>query len=63
MGTKDEAFMKPRKKLRINKFNRKYICLVWGDNLAVTVKIPQLINDYNHRMLGVNLVDQLITYY
>ena len=30
---------------------------------VVTVKIPQIINDYNHWMLGVDLVDQLIAYY
>ena len=29
----------------------------------VTVKIPQIINDHNHWMLGVDLVDQLIAYY
>ena len=25
--------------------------------------IPQIINDYNHWMLGVDVVDQLIAYY
>ena len=29
----------------------------------VTVKIPQIINNYNHWMLGVDLVHQLIAYY
>ena len=59
MGTENEAVMKPR----INEFNRKHICLVWGDDHVVTVKIPQLINNYNHWMLGVDLVDQIIVYY
>ena len=63
MGTKDEAVMKPRKKPRIDEFNRKHIRLVWGDDHVVTVKIPQLNNNYNHWMLCVDLVDQLITYY
>ena len=63
MGTKDEVVMKPRKNPRINEFNRKYIHLVWGDEHVVAIKIPTLINDYNYWMLGVDLVDQLITYY
>ena len=63
MGAKDESVMKPRKKPRINKFNRKHIHLVWGDDHVVTVKIPQIINNYNHWMLDVNLVDQLIACY
>ena len=63
MGTEDEVIMKPRKKPRISEFNRKHICLVWGDDHVVSIKIPTLINDYNMWMLGVDLVDQLIAYY
>ena len=63
MGSKDEAVIRPRKKPRLNEFNRKHIRLVWGTDHVVTVKIPQIINDYNHWMLGVDLVDQLIAYY
>ena len=63
MGTKDEVVMKPRKKPRINEFNRKHIRLVWRDEHVVAIKIPTLINDYNHWMLDVDLVDQLIAYY
>ena len=63
MGTKDKVIMKSRKKTRINEFNRKHIRLVWGDEHVVPIKIPTLINDYNHWMLGVDLVDQLIAYY
>ena len=63
MGSKDEVIMKPRKKPRINEFNRKHIRLVWGDDHVVSIKIPTLINDYNMWMLGVDLVDQLIAYY
>ena len=55
--------MKPGKELRINEFNRTHICLVWGDDHVVVVKIPQIINNYNCWMLGVDLVDQLIAYY
>ena len=63
MGTEDEVIMKPRKKPRLNEFNRKHICLVWGDDHVVSIKIPTLINNYNMWMLGVDLVDQLIAYY
>ena len=48
MGAKDESVMKPRKKPRINEFNRKHICIVWGDEHVVAIKIPTIINDYNH---------------
>ena len=63
MGTKDEVVMKQRKKPRIYEFNRKHIRLVWGDDHLVAIKIPTIINDYNHWMLCVELVDQLIVYY
>ena len=63
MGTKDEAVIRPQKKSTINEFNRKHIHLVWGTDHVVTVKMPQIINDYNHWMLGVDPVDQLIAYY
>ena len=63
MGSKDKAVICPRKKPRLNEFNCKHIRLVWGTDHVVTVKIPQIINDYNHWMLGVDLVDQLIAYY
>ena len=36
---------------------------MWGDEHTATVKIPQIVNDYNHWMLGVDVVDQLIAYY
>ena len=63
LGTKNESVIKPRKKARINEFNRKNIRLVWGDEHVVGVKISQIINNYNHWMLGVHLIDQLIAYY
>ena len=63
MKTKDEVIMKLIKNPRINEINRKHIRLVWGDEHVVPIKIPTLINDYNHWILGVNLVDQLIACY
>ena len=55
--------MKPRKKPRINEFNREHIRLVWGDEHVAPIKLPTLINNYSHWILGVDLVDQLIAYY
>ena len=64
LGTSvDEAVSRARKKPRINEFNRKNIRLVWGDDHTANVKIPSIVNDYNHWMLGVDVVDQLIAYY
>ena len=63
IGTEDEVIMKPRKKPRINEFNIKHICLVWGDDHVISINIPTIINNYNMWMLGVDLVDQLIAYY
>ena len=63
IGTKDEAVICPRKKPRLNEFNRKHIRLVRGTDHVVIVKIPQITNNYNHWMLGVDLVDQLIAHY
>ena len=63
MGTKDESIMKQRKKPEINEFNRTHIRLVYGNENIVVIKTPQIINDYDHWMLGVDLVDQLIAYY
>ena len=50
--------MKPR-----NEFNRRHMHIVWGTEHVPTVKIPQLVDNYNHWMLGVDLVDQLLEYY
>ena len=63
VGSKDEAVICPRKRPRLNEFNRKHIRLVWGTDHVVTVKIPHIINDYNHWILSVDLVDLLIAYY
>ena len=56
MGTKDKVIMKSRKKPKINEFNRKHIHLVWGDKHVVPIKIQTLINDYNHWMIGVDII-------
>ena len=37
--------------------------LIWDDQHRKQLMIPQITNDYNHWMLGVDVVDQLIAYY
>jgi len=43
--------------------NRKHLEEVWGEKAVVDVHIPQIIDDYNHWMLGVDKADQFIAYY
>ena len=63
MGTKDKNIKKARKRPRKNQINRDNVRIIWGNEHTVHVKIPLLIDDYNHWMLGVDLADQLISYY
>jgi hypothetical protein len=62
-GSTDEQVLKNRRKPRLNEFNKQHVRLIWGDQHRKQLKIPQIINDYNHWMLGVDVVDQLIAYY
>ena len=50
---------KPRKTLR----NTKHVERIWGNEGAVLIDIPVIIDDYNHWMGGVDLADQRIAYY
>ena len=59
----DEQVLRNRRKPRLNEFNKKHVRLIWGDEHRKQLEIPQIINDYNHWMLGVDVVDQLIAYY
>ena len=50
---------KPRKTIK----NQEHVDKVWGSNGKTAVFIPKFIEDYNHWMGGVDLVDQRIAYY
>ena len=52
-----------RKPQIINEFNRKHVKLIWSDQHRKQLKRPQVINDYTHRIMGVDVVNQLIVYY
>ena len=52
-----------RKRPRVTQNNRKHVKEIWGDKGATEIKIPTLIDDYNHWMGGVDVADQRISYY
>ena len=52
-----------RKKPRKTGKNKAHIDRIWGDEGSREIYIPNLIDDYNHWMGGVDLADQLIAYY
>ena len=61
--TDHEELERPQKRPRITDKNKGHVQLLWGDNHTINIKIPLLIDNYNHWMLGVDLADQLIAYY
>ena len=55
---------KERRKPRPTDTNKRHLDTVWPTGVhKVAVEIPKVIDDYNHWMLGVDLADQLISYY
>ena len=61
--TDQEELECSQKRPRINNTNKGHVQLVWGENHTVNIKIPLLIDDYNHWILGVDLTNQIIVYY
>ena len=43
--------------------NKHHIDRVWARNLQVKISIPIIVDEYNHLMDGVDIVDQHIAYY
>lgn len=58
-----KVIKRTRKRPRVNGVNRNHVNKVWGKNGSAEIYIPSLIDDYNHWMGGVDLVDQRIAYY
>lgn len=50
-----------RRRPRENQKNSAHIRKVFGTDGAKTMEIPEIVNDYNHWMNGVDLADQLIS--
>ena len=52
-----------RKRPRITVKNKNHVSKVWGNSSIANIFIPQMIDDYNHWMGGVDLSNQRIAYY
>ena len=63
MHTPDETVSCIRKKPRVNAVNKVNLDRIWGENFARMIKIPKVIDDYNHWMGGIDRNDQLISNY
>ena len=50
-----------RKPQIINEFNRRHVKLIWSDQHRKQLKIPQVINNYTHWIMGVDVVNSLYT--
>ena len=57
------SILTTRKRPRINQTNKKHVQLVWGDNYEVEVHIPECVDTYNNKKVGVDGADQLIASY
>jgi hypothetical protein len=61
--TGEESIERVRRKPRPTSVNWRHLELVWGANPVREIRIPCMIDDYNHWMGGVDKADQLIAYY
>ena len=58
-----ESICRKRKRPRVTVKNKNHVSKVWKDSSTAEIYIPQMIDDYNHWMGGVDLSDQRIAYY
>lgn len=58
-----ETVLRQRKRPRENQFNRRNVRAVWGSSWCANIVIPQVIDDYNKYMGGVDKAYQLISNY
>lgn len=52
-----------RRRPRLTSTNKNHVKTVWGSDPVSKIKIPRMIDDYNHWMGGVDLADQRVAYY
>jgi len=63
-GMDTECVERERRRPRTTATNKTHVNEVWGpDQPTRLIKIPKMIDDYNHWMGGVDKADQLIAYY
>lgn len=55
--------MRKRRRPKITSTNGRKIRGIWGDQPTKILPIPTFIDDYNHNMGGVDIADQLRSYY
>ena len=55
--------VRERKRPRVTIKNKKHVNKIWGNEPVKRISIPKVVDDYNHWMGGVDLVDQRISYY
>ena len=63
MHTPDKTVSHVRKKLRVNAVNKANLNRIWGDSFTRMIENPNVIDDYNYWMGGVDQNDQLISNY
>ena len=61
LGT--ESIKKECCRPRINELNKVGVRSVWGEDHTKKIRIPGIVDDYNHWMLGVDVADQLFASY
>ena len=59
----EQTILRKRRRPRMTDKNKAHVREVWGNEGVKKIKIPTLIDDYNHWMGGVDLADQRIAYY
>jgi hypothetical protein len=62
-GADTECVERERRRPRTNGVNKAHVKTVWGDDPVKKIKIPAMIDDYNHNMGGCDVADQKIAYY
>eukprot|EP00957_Ditylum_brightwellii_P101329 7721844-Ditylum_brightwellii.AAC.1 len=58
-----EIVEKARKHPRSTIKNKSHVIKIWGDKEKKSIKIPTLIDDYNHWICGIDVIGQRIAYY